>query len=146
MMEIHYFDGQWLKSDELKISVFDLSVLRGFGVFDFLRTYHRRPFRLEDHVDRLFNSTKVLGLKVPLTKKEIGRLVEEGIKKNPHLTDLNVRIVVTGGVGPDSTIPGKPSLIIIFSQAVDYPADYYKKGIRVITFQAKRTLPQAKSL
>lgn len=142
----HYFDGKWLKGSELKISVFDLSVLRGFGVFDFLRTYKRQPFRLGEHVSRLFNSAQILGLKVPRSSREIAKLVDEGIKKNPHLADLNIRIVVTGGIGPDSTTPGISSLIILFSKAIDYPADYYKKGIKVITFQAKRTLPGAKSL
>lgn len=145
MKNIHYLNGNWVYDEDLKISVFDLSVLRGFGVFDFLRTYHRRLFMLKDHLDRLFNSAKILGIKVPKTKREIEKMVFEGIKKNRG-RDFNIRIIVTGGVGPNSVTPGNSSLIVMFTQAIDYPKEYYVKGVKVITYKTKRTFPKAKSL
>jgi len=145
MPNIHYLNGHWVYDSDLKISAFDLSFLRGFGVFDFLRTYNRKPFRLADHLDRLFNSAKILGIKIGKTKKEIERIVLAGIKKN-LAGELNIRLVVTGGVGPDSITPGQPSLIVMFTPVVAYPKRYYTKGVKVITYQAQRLLPQAKSL
>jgi len=145
MPNIHYLNDNWVDDEGLKISAFDLSFLRGFGVFDFLRTYNRKPFRLTDHLDRLFNSAKILGIKIGKTKKEIERIVLAGIKKN-LAGELNIRLVVTGGVGPDSITPGKPSLIVMFTPVVAYPKKYYTKGVKVITYPAQRLLPQAKSL
>lgn len=141
----HYLNGRWVDSQNLKISAFDLSVLRGFGVFDFLRTYHRKPFLLKDHLDRLFNSAKILGIKIPKTKKEIEKIVFEGIKKNPK-EELNIRLLVTGGIGLDSVTPGQPSLIVIFTEVVEYPKEYYQKGVKVITYPAERIFPTVKSL
>lgn len=147
MKNLHYLDGKWIESNDLKISAFDLSVLRGYGIFDFLRTYNHKPFRLKEHIDRLYNSARILGLPMPWKKEEIEKVVAVGLKKNsPLFKDFNIRIVVTGGVGSDSTTPGHPSLIVIFSGAIDYPDAYYEKGAKVITHQYMRNLPDAKTL
>lgn len=145
MSNLHYFNHQWVSSSELKISVFDLAVLRGYGVFDFLRTYNRKPFMLDDHLNRLFNSAKNIGIKPPKTKKEIKEIILSGIEKNPG-SELNIRILITGGVGPDSITPGRPSLIVIFTAAINFPKEYYQKGIKVITFPAGRVYSVVKSL
>lgn len=142
---MHYIDGNWVTDDELKLSVFDLSVIRGFGVFDFLRTYQHTPFKLSEHVDRLFNSAAYLSLPVPETKERIMSIVEEGIKKGTY-ADYNIRIVVTGGISADGTTPGNPSLIMVFAEAHDYPADYYTSGVGVSTYPHVRTFPEAKTL
>ena len=147
MKLVHYLDEKWVKDNDLKISGFDISVLRGFGIFDFLRTYNQQPFMCKEHVDRLFRSSKILDIKLPFTKGEITQTILEGIKKNKkECEDFNIRIVVTGGVGVDSVTPGKPSTIVIFSEVQDYPQSYYEKGVKVITSLEKRTLAQAKSL
>jgi len=144
---IHYLNGSWVDDENLKISAFDLSVVRGFGVFDFLRTYNKKPFGLGDHSERLFRSAKSLGITILKTKKEIGQIVNEGIEKNQKaVSDFNIRLVITGGVGKDSLSLGKSSLIIIFAKAIDYPQKYYQQGVKVITFKNTRTIPQAKSL
>lgn len=145
MKSLHYLNGKWVKTKDLNISAFDLAVIRGFGIFDFLRTYNRQPFLLDDHLERLFNSAKTLGIEIPKTKKALENIVFEGIRKNPG-GELNIRLVVTGGVGPDSTTPGKPSLIVIFTPAVNYPKSYYQKGVKVISYQEERVLPETKSL
>lgn len=145
MNNLHYFNHQWVSSSELKISVFDLAVLRGYGVFDFLRTYNRKSFMLDDHLNRLFNSAKNIGIKPPKTKKEIKEIILSGIEKNPG-GELNIRILITGGVGPDSITPGRPSLIVIFTPAINFPKEYYQKGVKVITFPAGRVYSVVKSL
>lgn len=142
---MHYLNGDWVEEKDLKISAFDLSVIRGFGVFDFLRTYNRKPFLLEPHIDRFFNSAKELGIVLPKSKEEIAAIVAEGIAKN-SLSDFNIRMVATGGVGPDGVTPGTPSLIVMFTEAHDYPAHFYEKGVKVITYPHLRTFPTAKTL
>lgn len=139
-------DGQWVDEQDLKISAFDLSVLRGFGVFDFLRTYHHVPFELDTHVDRLFDSAKAIGLDAPWDRNQIKELVKIGIEKNQNGQDLEVRIVATGGVSSDFITPGKPSLIMIFHPLTTYPGECYTEGVKVITFSSKRFLPASKSL
>ncbi len=147
MKNFHYLDGKWVESDGLKISAFDLSVLRGYGIFDFLRTYNHKPFGLKEHIDRLYNSARILGLPMRWKREEITRIIAEGLKKNKRVyPDFNIRIVVTGGVGPDSTTLGEPSLIVIFSAAIDYPDTFYEKGVKIITHQYMRNLPDAKTL
>ncbi|OGK25186.1 hypothetical protein A3C25_00340 [Candidatus Roizmanbacteria bacterium RIFCSPHIGHO2_02_FULL_38_11] len=144
-MGFHYFNNKWVGEGDLKISVFDLSVVRGFGCFDFLRTYKNKPFRLSDHLDRLFNSAKLIGIKVPKTKKEILEIVYEGIRKN-NFKETNIKMIVTGGISTDSVTPGRPSVIIIFIPAENYPKIFYERGVKVITFEETRTLHLAKSL
>ncbi len=142
----HYLNNHWVKANNLKISVFDISVLRGFGVFDFLRTYNKKPFRLRDHLDRFANSANQLGLTLPKTKKELEKIIYKGIKKNLK-TELNIRLILTGGVSKDSFLPGKKSsLIVLFTKIHLYPKSYYKKGVYIITARHKRLFPGIKSL
>lgn len=142
----HYLNGKWVKTEGFKISAFDLAVTRGFGAFDFLRTYDRQPFCLDDHLNRFFNSAKLLGLKVPKTKKEIRNIIFEGIKKNPG-GKLNIKIILTGGETTDGITPtGKHLLLLTFTPAVEYPKKFYQKGVSVITIKGSRFLPQVKYL
>lgn len=145
MDSLHYLNDQWVGEKDLTISVFDLSVIRGFGVFDFLRTYNNKPFKLDEHIDRLFRSAATLGITVPKTKSQIKRIIAEGLKKN-SLPEKNIRIVVTGGVAGDGITPGRPSFFVIFVKAVDYPEEFYRQGVKVITYQHLRPFPEAKSL
>lgn len=146
MAYIHFLNNKWLKEEDLKISAFDLAILRGYAVFDFLRTYHGKPFILDKHIDRLFNSAKILGIKPEQTKAQITKLVLEGLKKNYNgHEELNIRIILTGGISEDSVSPGEAQLIIMYTPAKPYPTSYYKEGIKLITTHAKRSFPHAKS-
>ncbi len=143
--KFHYLNGKWVKPEDLKLSIFDLSVLRGYGCFDFLRTYNNQPFKLKEHLERFFNSAKLLDLKVPLNLKQIEALIFQGIKKN-KFKETAIKIILTGGVSKDGLTIGKPSLIIQFSEAPVYPKSFYQKGVKVITFNGIRIFPNIKSL
>lgn len=147
-MEIWYADGQFLSEDEVAVSAKDLVVLRGFGVFDFLRTYHRKPFYLKEHIDRFFHSADIIGLTIPMTKKEVGDIVLETLDKNPHLEEANIRFVFTGGASPDNTLPvdNAGKLMVMVSHKHDCPAEWYTDGVKVITVNCKRQFPAAKSV
>lgn len=146
MIKWHYLNSKWVKKENLKISAFDLAVTRGFGVFEFLRTYKRKPFFLNDHLERFFYSAKLVNLKIPKTKKEIEKIVFKGIEKNPG-SELNIKIILTGGETIDGITPiGKHVFIVAFTPIVNYPKEFYQKGVKVITIKSNRFLPTVKSL
>ena len=78
MSNIFYIDGEYVNQEDAKIPVTDLAVLRGYGVFDFMRTYNRKPFHLEDHVARLFRSAELILLDMPWTQEEVCEIVNQG--------------------------------------------------------------------
>jgi len=142
----HYLNNRWVKTKDLKITAFDLAVTRGFGAFEFLRTYNKKPFRLEEHLNRFFHSLSILQMKPAKTKKEIKKIIKEGIKKN-KMKDLSIRIIQTGGKSDDGLIPkGKSNFIVMFSVVKIYPKKYYKQGIKLLTYPFLRRLAKAKSL
>ncbi len=147
MEVLHYLNGSWVPTDELKVSALDITVLRGYGIFDFVRTYHHKPFRLQEHIDRLFASAKQLDFPMRWTAEEIAQIVKEGLQKNKDgYSDFGIRFIVTGGVGPNSMTLGEPNLLVIYEKAVSYPSDLYENGVKLITHRSVREFPAAKSL
>jgi branched-chain amino acid aminotransferase len=101
---LHYIDNKWVDENDLKLSIFDITIMRGFGVFDFLRTYNKKPFGLKEHVERLFYSANEIGINSTKTKKEIYEIIQEGIKKSPY-DELYIKLYFTGGVSSDAITP-----------------------------------------
>jgi branched-chain amino acid aminotransferase len=146
MNSIFYVDGQFVESGAATIPVTDLAVLRGYGVFDFLRTYNGKPFHLEAHVDRLFRSAAEIGMDMRWSREEIIAITQETLARNDH-AESNVRIVVTGGDAPDNITPNGAARLAVLVPPAAPPADhYYADGAKVITVTENRYLPQAKSL
>jgi branched-chain amino acid aminotransferase len=145
-MDIYYMDGHFVSEDQSVISAKDLTVLRGFGVFDFLITYDKRPFCLNEHVSRLENSAREIGLQLNHSHEEICRIVEETIVRNPDHEESNIRIVYSGGVSSDGVTPeGNGILMVMVTPRVVPPGWWYSDGAKVITLSAERYLPGAKS-
>ncbi|MFT5699529.1 MAG: branched-chain amino acid aminotransferase [Desulforhopalus sp.] len=145
-MDIYYVNGQFVKEEDALISVNDLSVIRGYGVFDFLRTYNGIPFHLEDHLNRLQNSARLIGLTLPCTVKKIKTLINKGLAQSSH-KEKNIRIVVTGGLSNDGITPTKAShLILMITATVAFPSSYYEKGVKLITSHVDRFMPGAKTI
>jgi len=143
---ICYVNGTFTRLDEAALPVQDLAILRGYGVFDFLRTYHGRPFRLLAHLERLENSARLIGLALPESLPTIATIVEETLRRN-ELSEANIRIVVTGGIAQDGITPAaQASLIVLVTPAKIYPLDFYSKGVKIITVEAERYLPGAKTI
>jgi branched-chain amino acid aminotransferase len=146
MGNIFYIDGEFLPEKDATIPVNDLAILRGYGIFDFLRTYGGKPFHLKDHLKRLEHSAKSIDLKLPLSLEEINDIVIKTLKKNQH-KDSNVRIVVTGGQTDDFITPcGKPRLLVMVTEVSIYPKKWYEDGVKIITVPLERQIPAAKSL
>ncbi len=102
---IYYINGNFVKKENAFIHVNDIGLLRGYAVFDYLKTYFGKPFRINDHLERLKNSASFIGLKLPKTPEEIKQICLELLKKN-NFSESNIRIVITGGVGIDSKTKG----------------------------------------
>jgi branched-chain amino acid aminotransferase len=146
MTNVFYVDGNFVAGDDALIPITDLAVVRGYGVFDFMRTYGGVPFHLEQHVARLFRSAERIALDMPWTPDEVIGIVHETLARNDH-AESSVRIVVTGGDSTDLITPlGRPRLIVLCLPAAPPPAEQYERGIKVITVDEHRYLPDAKTL
>jgi branched-chain amino acid aminotransferase len=143
---ICYLNGKYLAFDQACLPLNDLGIVRGYGVFDFMRTYNGVPFKLREHVQRLQNSARLIGLSLPWSTEEIEAITKDTLGRN-NLPEANIRIVVTGGSSANFITPsGQPSLMVIVTPVSQYPREYYEQGIKVITVQTERFLPKSKSL
>ncbi len=144
-MDIYYINNEFVSAEESKITVNDMGLLRGYGVFDFMRTYGGKPFYLDGHVKRLVRSATLIGLAVPWSEQEIFDITMETLKRNDH-KESNVRIVITGGVSPDSITPqGNSNLMVMVTPLHALPATWYSEGVKVITTHVERFMPDAKT-
>ncbi|MEA3328677.1 MAG: branched-chain-amino-acid transaminase [Candidatus Omnitrophota bacterium] len=141
-----YINGKLTDKKQAKISVFDHGLLYGDGVFEGIRSYNRLIFKLKEHIDRLFDSSKSIMLKIPLTKQEMIKAVINTLRTN-KLSDAYIRIVVTRGEGDLGLDPrkckGRETVIIITDKVTLYPEKLYKKGLKIVTVPTVRNLPEA---
>jgi branched-chain amino acid aminotransferase len=141
-----YIDGQIKKLNQAMLPVTDLSILRGFGVFDFLRIYNQKPFRLADHFDRLINSAKLMNLDVPVSLDDLDKIIKNLLVKN-KLTEASIKIVLTGGESDDGiSLKSQTShFFILMDDLCDLPSSVFKKGAKLITYNHQRVIPGAKN-
>ena len=140
-----YVDGNFFAEGEAKISVFDHGLLYGDGIFEGIRFYNGRVFRLDEHLDRLWDSARSICLEVPMSQRAMTEAVLETIRQN-DLRDGYIRLIVTRGVGNLGLNPEqckKPSVIIITAQIALYSEAVYKNGLCVVTCATRRTNPSA---
>lgn len=148
-----WLDGKLVDEAEAKLSVFDHGILYGDGVFEGIRFYKGRIFRLEEHIRRLFDSAKAIILEMPWSTEEICKFTCETVAAN-GLTDGYIRLVVTrgaGGLGLNPYLCPKPSMFIIASTIQLYPEEHYLNGLSIVTCATRRPapaalMPQVKSL
>ncbi|GIW82745.1 MAG: branched chain amino acid aminotransferase [Gemmatales bacterium] len=140
-----YVSGQLVDKENAKISVFDHGLLYGDGVFEGIRLYNRKVFRLRQHLERLYESARHIALDIPLTIDEMNQAVLDTVAAN-DLNDGYIRLVVTRGVGtlgldPDKT--SNPQVIIIVDSIALYPAEFYENGLEIVTVSTIRNHPNA---
>ncbi len=145
-MSLIWIDGQWHDRDTATISVFDHGLLYGDGVFEGMRVYGGRAFRMEEHLDRLYDSAQAIWLTPPIGKDEMARVTEEGIKR-AGITEGYLRHVVTRGVGDLGLDPrscARPTAIIIFDTIKIWPPERYTKGL--VMMSAATPMPDRETL
>lgn len=140
-----YIDGSWLARKDAKVSVFDHGLLYGDGVFEGIRIYSRRIFRLDDHLERLYRSAHAIALEIPIPRAKMAKIVTEGVARN-KCEDGYIRLVVTrgeGALGIDPASCPKPSIILIVDQVEVYPQELYEGGVRVVTSPTRQVSHEA---
>ncbi len=145
-MNIHYIDGSFVPEDDATISVNDLSVLRGYGVFDFLRTYSGKPFHFTDHLLRFKRSAALLNLRFESSIDELKELIYSTLSKN-NLPEYNIKMILTGGISSDGITPDNPpQLLILVKAPTKIPASCYTEGVKIVSSHFTRIITGAKTI
>ena len=142
-----YINGTFYEQEDARISVFDHGLLYGDGVFEGLRSYGGKVFRLREHLDRLWESAKAIHLEIPISHQEMTDAVHESLQVN-GIDDGYVRLVVTRGVGTLGLDPAQtsdPQVIIIADRITLYPEEFYTNGLKIVTVSTVRNHPAALS-
>lgn len=148
MRPLCYLNGTILPVDDACVNVYDIGLLRGFGIYEALMTYGRRPFRLADHLARFRGSAKKLSLTVPVSdadiERAIGELVEGSIPKDKEAV---LRFILTGGNAIDGIEydPDHPTFYILAEVFSRIPEHYYTKGCSLTVFEQQRQFPDSKT-
>ena len=140
-----FIDGKFCSEQNAKVSVFDHGLLYGDGVFEGIRAYNGRVFKLKEHIDRLFCSAKAILLEIPLSHAAMMQATIATIRAN-KLRDCYIRLIVTRGIGTLGLNPRsckKPSVIIIAGKIQVYPAELYARGMDIVTVPTVRNLHSA---
>lgn len=144
--KIYYVDGEFVPAEQAVLSLADLSVLRGYGVFDLLRTYAGVPFRLDAHLARLERSAAAIGLEMPWSRAELTTLAHETYARN-EIADASIRLVVTGNASANFMMPDRPPLLAIMVDPVQpYAPGVYAEGALAVTTRIPRVMAHVKSL
>ncbi len=142
-----YLDGKLVEKEDAKISVFDHGLLYGDGVFEGIRAYNGRVFRLKEHLQRLFNSAKAISLDCAISVDQMEDVVLKTLRAN-KLKDAYIRLVVTRGVGDLGLDPRKcpkPTIFCITDKIKLYPEEFYKEGLTIVTASTRKNIPEAVS-
>lgn len=140
-----FIDGSYVNQSDAKISVLDLGLLRGYGVFDYLRTYSKKPFHLIEHLLRLQYSAKQLNLQLPYSLEEISAIIYRLLDMN-EFEEASIKIVVTGGISSDQFTPQEVGSLFVFAYPLSvYPKEYFTQGITAVTTTQMRSLAQCKT-
>lgn len=145
MSQLIYFNGDFVEQEQAKVSVFDHGYLYGDGIFEGIRAYHGRVFKLQDHLDRLYESARSILLDIPVSKKEMEEIVLETLRRN-NLSNAYIRLVVSRGFGDLGLDPRKcptASIVCIAAQIKLYPEEFYEKGLEVVTVATRRNISEA---
>ena len=141
-----WLDGEWHDRETAKVSVYDHGLLYGDGVFEGIRVYGGRIFRLREHLERLYDSAQAIWLTIPMPIEEMAAMTEEAVRRS-GLQEAYLRHVVTRGAGDLGLDPRKcprPTVMLIVDSIKLWPQEVYDRGLRVVT--AGTPIPQRESL
>jgi branched-chain amino acid aminotransferase len=142
-----FIDGEFVRKEDAKISVYDHGFLYGDGVFEGIRVYGGNIFRLEQHLKRLYNSAKAIMLEIPYTSEELTDIIVQAIQRN-GFKDAYIRVVVSRGEGDLGLDPyncSNPSVIVIVEKLAIYPKELYESGLEIVSVGSRRNAPDVLS-
>lgn len=147
MSEIRYafFNEQILEKKKIQWPLQDIGLLRGFSIFDFLRVHNSKPIFVINYLNRLAKSARLAGISFPYQQDYIQNTIHQLIDRN-GFQEAGIRILLTGGVSPNSFEPASVPNLLILQEPLHFPgSDYYKCGVHVITHTFRRELPEIKT-
>ncbi len=144
MKKYCYCNGKIQALAKARVAPNDIGLLRGYAVFDFLRTEHGKLFLFDEHFTRFEHSAKTLDLKVPLKAEACLKIIKQLLKRN-KLKDASFRLGLTGGPTDDGMSFNKPSFFILVEDLYNFPDQVFTKGGKLITFEHQRQWPEAKT-
>jgi len=142
-----YISGEYFDKEDAKISVYDHGLLYGDGVFEGMRSYAGKVFRIKEHLVRLWESAHAICLQIPMTPDEVAKAIQQTLELN-GIKDGYIRLVVTRGAGTlglDPNLTSNPRVIIITDRITLYPKEFYDNGLEIVTASTIRNHPQALS-
>lgn len=139
-----YLNGEMLSANKAALNLNDLGLIRGYGMFDYFRTYNGVPFRFDDYWQRFENSAKHLFLPLPISKAETRQILTQLYELSGH-EEVGFRFLLTGGYSPDSFSVTTPNFAICCESLPKQTDEVYKKGIKVLPFEFVRDLPEIKT-
>lgn len=145
MSQWTFLNHDFVKEEEAKLHYRDLSIQRGYGVFDFFKVVNSAPVFLEEHLTRFYFSAEQMRLNVQYSKETLKEIIYELLKKN-NSVNTGVRITLTGGYSADGYQISNPNLIIALHSFSPPTSDQFSKGIKLISYQHQRQLPHVKSI
>ncbi len=140
-----YINNQFVENEQALLHVKDLSIQRGYAVFDFFRTINGIPLFIDDHLDRFYRSAAAMHLKLDKSKDEIKSIAAELIQRS-ELSEAGIRLMLTGGYSPDGYQLAEPNLIITCNPVKTATAEDFEKGFSIITQEHQRELPHIKTI
>lgn len=146
MVTYCYFNGKMMSVNQAMVSVYDIGLVRGYGIYEAFTTHNKKPFRLEDHIDRFRKSALAFNLKVNQTDEELESVILELIELN-KFKETNIKIILTGGkmVGGIDYDFDFPNFYILAEEFVPLATNYIKNGASLITHEHERQYPQFKT-
>lgn len=143
-----FLNGEIIPVEDAKVSVLDIGLLRGYGIYDGIAGIKGKPFRFPDHWTRFLSGAHILNLNIPITEDGAKKKIEELLEKNHGDKRANIRLILTGG----NTIGGieydfeKPTFYIVTEEWEALPIEYYEEGAKLITYRHVRELPEYKTI
>lgn len=139
-----YVNGQILLENDAKLSVTDLAVQRGYGIFDFLKTVNGKPIFIEDYFNRFFNSASEMNLEVDFDRTDLFTAINSLLEKN-NIVNSGLKMILTGGYSEDGYQIAKPNLIIV-QTPFEYSPSSFNKGLNLLSHNYQRQLASVKTI
>ncbi len=145
MIKYYSVNGKIVTKEEASLGINDLSILRGYGIFDYFLIKQGRPLFFDDYLDRMQHSAKSIGLPLPFSRQELKQQIYDLIKAN-DLEEAGMKLILTGGYSEDGYTPTTPNMLILVATLPSYPLTHYTEGIKLMLHEYHRTFPTVKSI
>jgi len=144
MSQFFFLNDEIVPADKATIGITDISILRGFAIFDFFRTVKFKPLLMDGYLQRFINSAKMMELPLNYHQKDLENIIHQLIEKN-EMAEAGVRLVLTGGYSENAFLPSDPNFMILIEPVKLPPREWFENGIKLLTHHYQREWSQIKT-